>query len=71
MGSLTLVQYSAAVLFNGLGRYQEALDAAEQGAAYPQELAFANWSLVELIEAAVPSGRSCAPRVLWSSDAHH
>ena len=54
---LTIVQYSTAVLFNGLGRYQEAMDAAEQGAAYPQELAFATWSLVELIEAAVRSGQ--------------
>jgi DNA-binding CsgD family transcriptional regulator len=51
--SLTLVEHATAVLYNGLGRYQEALDAAQRGAARSHELAFANWSLVELVEAAV------------------
>jgi DNA-binding CsgD family transcriptional regulator len=54
---LTLVQYSTAVLFNSLGRYQEALDVAAQGAEHPQELAFSTWSLVELVEAAVRTGQ--------------
>jgi DNA-binding CsgD family transcriptional regulator len=55
---LSLVYYTSAVLNNGLGRYEEALAAADQGSAYPQELGFANLALVELIEAAARSGDS-------------
>ena len=39
---LTLVEHAAAVLYNGLGRYEEACAAAERGAAHPQELAFSD-----------------------------
>ncbi|WP_328520462.1 ATP-binding protein [Kribbella sp. NBC_00359] len=53
---LTIVDYSSAVLHNGLGQYQEAMRAAEQGAGYPDELGFSTWSLVELVEAAARSG---------------
>jgi DNA-binding CsgD family transcriptional regulator/tetratricopeptide (TPR) repeat protein len=49
---LTFVEHAAAVLYNGLGQYEEACAAAERGAAYPPELGFANWSLVQLVEAA-------------------
>ena len=49
---LTLVEHSSAVLYNGLGLYHEAFDAAERGAANPQELGFSTWSLPQLIEAA-------------------
>lgn len=56
---LTLVQHATAVLYNGLGRYQEALVAAQQGAEHPQELGFSSWSLAELVEAAV-RGRQAA-----------
>jgi DNA-binding CsgD family transcriptional regulator len=52
---LTLVEHATAVLYNGLGRYREACEAAKRGAAYPAELAFSNWSLVQLVEAAVRS----------------
>jgi DNA-binding CsgD family transcriptional regulator len=55
---LSVAHYTSAVLNNGLGRYEEALAAADQGSAYPQELGFANWALVELIEAATRSGDS-------------
>ena len=54
---LTLVEHASAVLFNGLGRYEEACEAARRGAAHPDDLAYANWSLVELVEAAVRSDR--------------
>jgi DNA-binding CsgD family transcriptional regulator len=54
---LTIVNYSSAVLHNALGRYQEAMAAAEQGAGYLDELGFSTWSLVELVEAAARSGR--------------
>jgi DNA-binding CsgD family transcriptional regulator len=49
---LTLVDHAEAVLLNGLGRYEEALVAAEHGAQNPQELGFATLSLPELVEAA-------------------
>jgi DNA-binding CsgD family transcriptional regulator len=52
----TLVHNAAAVLHNGLGRYQDALDAAERAAAHPEELGFATLALPELVEAAVRCG---------------
>jgi DNA-binding CsgD family transcriptional regulator/tetratricopeptide (TPR) repeat protein len=58
---LSLTLYTSAVLHNGLGRYRDALDAAKQASAYPQELGFANLALVELVEAAARSGEdACA-----------
>ena len=54
---LTVAAWATAVLENGRGCYHEALVAAEQGSAYPAELGPATWCLVELIEAAVRSGR--------------
>ena len=53
---LTLVHYTSAVLYNGLGRYEDALAAAQEATAYPQELGMATWGLVELIEAATRTG---------------
>ncbi|HXW33910.1 MAG TPA: LuxR C-terminal-related transcriptional regulator [Acidimicrobiales bacterium] len=44
-------------LNNGRCLYQEALAAAEQGSEYPDDMGFATWSIVELIEAAVRSDR--------------
>jgi DNA-binding CsgD family transcriptional regulator len=54
---LTLVEHAAAVLYNGLGRYEEACAAAQLGADNPQELAFSLWSLVQLVEAAARSNQ--------------
>jgi DNA-binding CsgD family transcriptional regulator len=53
---LTMAQWAAAVLSNGLGRYEDALGAAEQAAEYPHELWHSNWVAVELIEAASRTG---------------
>jgi hypothetical protein len=53
---LTAAAWATAVLHNGLGRYEQALAAAEQGSEYPSELGLATWSLAELIEAAVRTG---------------
>ena len=53
---LSIVHYAKAVLYNSLGRYHEALSAAEDGTAYADELGFYNWALVELVEAATRSG---------------
>jgi DNA-binding CsgD family transcriptional regulator len=47
--------YTAAVLFNGLGRYEEALAAAREGCEY-EDLGFYSWCLYELIEAAAHTG---------------
>ena len=55
---LGLVRHTSAVLGNGLGRYRDALTAAEEASAYPQELGFANWGLAELVEAAVRCGET-------------
>src|SRR3954452_4168007 len=56
-GGLGVIDWATAVLYNGLGRYGEALAAAQQGAAYHHELLFSTWALVELIEAGVRSGK--------------
>jgi DNA-binding CsgD family transcriptional regulator len=53
---LTIADYSAAVLYNGLGRYEEAL-AAARDAAELDELGLRGWALVELIEAAARSDK--------------
>jgi DNA-binding CsgD family transcriptional regulator len=53
---LTTAAWATAVLNNGLGRYDEALAAAEQGTGYPCELGLAARSTAELIEAAARSG---------------
>jgi DNA-binding CsgD family transcriptional regulator len=54
-----------ASLYNGLGRYDGALTAAQRACEYPQELGFSILVLPELIEAASRSGRSeCAAAAL-------
>jgi DNA-binding CsgD family transcriptional regulator len=55
------VQYArwvAAILFNGLGRYDEALAAARQASEEAPELFLSAWALPELIEAANRSGQT-------------
>jgi DNA-binding CsgD family transcriptional regulator len=44
------------VLFNSLGRYEEALAAAEQAVAHPHEMGVSTWVQPEFIEAAARSG---------------
>jgi hypothetical protein len=51
-----IVHNAAAVLYNGLGRYGDALDAAERAAEHPEVLGFATLVLPELIEAAARCG---------------
>jgi DNA-binding CsgD family transcriptional regulator len=53
---LTATHAATAVLSNGLGCYDEALAAAEQGSEYPDDMGLATWSMVELIEAAARTG---------------
>ncbi|WP_166906020.1 LuxR family transcriptional regulator [Mycobacterium sp. DL440] len=54
--ALTATEWAAAVLYNGLGRYDEALAAARRGSVYPRELGLSTWSMVELVEAAARLG---------------
>jgi DNA-binding CsgD family transcriptional regulator len=50
--------WSLAVRYNGLGRYDDALVAAERAAADPHGMGVAPWVLSDLIEAAVRSGHA-------------
>jgi DNA-binding CsgD family transcriptional regulator len=52
------VQYMAAVLYNGLGRYETALAQARQAAGQPPELQISMFALPELIEAASRTGQT-------------
>ena len=54
--ALTFVQWATAVLYNGLGRYEDALAATQRACEDPHELVFSLWATVELIEAATRSG---------------
>ena len=56
--ALSFVQWAAAVLYNSMGRYEEALAAAQLASEDSPAIRFASWALVELIEAAT---RSAAP----------
>jgi DNA-binding CsgD family transcriptional regulator len=58
---ITATHWATAVLYNGLGRFEEARVAAEQAREYPHELGISNWALVEHVEAAARSGNTaCA-----------
>jgi len=51
-------QWVSAILDNGLGRYEEALAAAQQAAEQAPELFTSMWALPELIEAASRTGQT-------------
>jgi ATP/maltotriose-dependent transcriptional regulator MalT len=55
--SVTVARWVAAVLCNGLGRYEEALAAARQASEH-QHVYISVWALPELIEAAARTGNS-------------
>ena len=52
---LGLAGYVTAVLYNGLGRYEQAFAAAREACEH-EDLGFYGWCLIELIEAAVHTG---------------
>jgi hypothetical protein len=54
---LAIGEYARAVLCNGLGQYEEALEAACSASAY-REVVAENWGLSELIEPATRTGRT-------------
>jgi ATP/maltotriose-dependent transcriptional regulator MalT len=51
-------RWTTAVLYNGLGRYAEALDAAQDASRDTPELFLSAWALPELIEASVRTGNA-------------
>jgi DNA-binding CsgD family transcriptional regulator len=53
--ALGVLEWASALLYNGRGRYAEALAAAQRGCEHDDLVQFA-WNLVELIEAGVRSG---------------
>ena len=54
---IELARWTTAILANGLGKYDEALVAAEQASGDAPGLFISDWALPELIEAAVRSGK--------------
>ena len=61
---LIATAWASAVLFNGLGRYSDALAVSEQAGTDPHELGVSTWVPTEFIEAAVRAGvpeRAAAP----------
>ena len=54
--ALSLMDWADAVLCNSLGRYEEALAAAQRASEDSLAVQFTGWALVELVEAAVRSG---------------
>jgi DNA-binding CsgD family transcriptional regulator len=52
-----LASYATALLYNGLGRYEAALVAAQRSCEY-EDLGLFGWSLIELVEAGARSGAS-------------
>jgi DNA-binding CsgD family transcriptional regulator len=54
---LRFIHWATAVLYNGLGRYEEALAAAQQAGGDTYASWWRDWALVELIEAAARSGK--------------
>ena len=55
---VTMAQWALGVLYNGLGRYEEAVAATAQALADAQPLGMAGWARIELIEAAARSGNA-------------
>jgi DNA-binding CsgD family transcriptional regulator len=53
---ISVLDWAEAVLYNGLGRYEEARASALRIREHPQDLAPPNWHLAELIEAAARAG---------------
>jgi DNA-binding CsgD family transcriptional regulator len=53
--AVTAIGWARAQLYNSLGRYDDALVPAQEAGEHPEELLFASWGFVELIEAATRS----------------
>ena len=55
---IALAEWANAVLNNGLGSYEKAMQAAQRATAYSVEMVVPGWAAVELVEAAVRSGHN-------------
>ncbi len=55
---VAISEYAHAVLCNSMGRYDEALLAAQRACEDPQEMVAHNWGLTELIESATRTGHT-------------
>ena len=55
--AVATAEWARAVLCNGLGRYEDALTAAERASEHTEDMGYYNWGLVELIVAAARSGK--------------
>jgi len=53
---LSILDWAEAVLYNGLGRYEDARAAALRATEHRHALAASNWGVVELVEAAARAG---------------
>ena len=53
---LPMLDWAEAILYNGLGRYEDARAAALRATEHPHALAASNWGMVELIESAARAG---------------
>ena len=59
---LSAANFAEAILYNGLGRYAEAVAAGRRELPYTHELSHAMRTLLELVEAASPRRRArCSP----------
>jgi DNA-binding CsgD family transcriptional regulator/tetratricopeptide (TPR) repeat protein len=66
--AIALAHYATAVLYNGLGRYEDALAAAQRVCAY-EDLGLFGWALLELVEAGTRSdNRDAAHAALLQLD---
>jgi DNA-binding CsgD family transcriptional regulator len=54
--AISAAEWASAALNNGLGRYDQALGAAQRASENHFEIGFSNWALAELVEAAARSG---------------
>jgi DNA-binding CsgD family transcriptional regulator len=59
---LRVLEWATALLYNGCGRYDQALEAAQRGCE-EDDVGLFGWSLVELVEAGVRSGATDASSV--------
>ncbi len=55
---IALAEWANAVLNNGLGSYEMAMQAAQRATAHSVEMVIPSWAAVELVEAAVRSGHT-------------
>jgi DNA-binding CsgD family transcriptional regulator len=55
---LTVIDWASAVMYNGIGRYADAADAAGRPCSHPEEVGLSMWAVPELIEAAVRNGEA-------------